>query len=342
MLNDFCGINTENYYDNLLRYLYFAFYAENGDADNYTVSSEQVLSELKNSASKYGGELVNGRYSSKMFSSYDSNFTEVNVKADENRSLTSEVISQTWWEKLLGLDGSIADKTTYDDIQAIYPIQSSDLKGTPEEISKRLYIDKTDVADLKALFSEKGDTNTVYLFRYMQSEYTAHEVTEYKHTTDWAVVGGNFNTYEAVDTNAYFAQMSVQLDFDIIDVTFTDKGEDAVIPVVADPIDIIPDVDPAPYPTVDEVKTFIQMLMEIWAWLKANWKWLAIAAVALIVGVPLIIAFLPSIIRFVVWCGKGLIKLLWWLVIGIAFVIASPVLLLIWIIKGFISLFKKE
>ena len=99
-----------------------------------------------------------------------------------------------------------------------------------------------------------------------------------------------------------------------------------------------PDIDT----TLDEMKAFLKMCKELWAWLKSNWKWLAIAAVALIVGVPLIIAFLPSIIRFVVLCGKGLIKLLWWLVIGIAFVIASPVLLLIWIIKGFISLFKKE
>ena len=94
----------------------------------------------------------------------------------------------------------------------------------------------------------------------MQSEYTAHEVTEYKHTTDWALIGGNFNTYEVADTNAYFAQMCVQLDFDIIDVTFSNGEKSTVIPVVSNPIDVVPDVTPPVYTQTDE---------EGFDWLKA-------------------------------------------------------------------------
>ena len=291
VLMDLSGIDAYTYYDNLLHYLYFAFYAENGDADNYTVSSEQVLDELEKSASKYGGILINGKYSSKMFESYDSNFTEVNIQADENFSLTSEVLSQTWWEKLWGLDGTVSDTTTFDGIQAIYPIKESDLDGTDAEISKRLYIDEADVSELQTYFNENSGKNTVYLFRYMQSEYTAHEVTEYEHTTDWALIGGNFNTYEVADTNAYFAQMSVQLDFDIIDVTFSSGEVNTVIPVVSDPIDVVPDVTPPVYTEPEEDNEWL--------------KWLKIIIAAIFI-IALVIFLSPLLKPLLATIGKGI------------------------------------
>lgn len=291
VLMDLSGIDAYTYYDNLLHYLYFAFYAENGDADNYTVSSEQVLDELEKSASKYGGILINGKYSSKMFESYDSNFTEVNIQADENFSLTSEVLSQTWWEKLWGLDGTVSDTTTFDGIQAIYPIKKSDLDGTNAEISKRLYIDEADVSELQSYFNKNSGENTVYLFRYMQSEYTAHEVTEYEHTTDWALIGGNFNTYEVADTNAYFAQMSVQLDFDIIDVTFSNGEKDTVIPVVSNPIDVVPDATPPVYTVTDE---------------KIDWLKILKIVVAVILLLAVVIFCWPLVKPLFALIGKGL------------------------------------
>ena len=294
VLMDYCSIDAYTYYDNLLHYLYFAFYADNGDADNYTVSSEKVLDELTKSASRYGGILVNGKYSSKMFSSYDDDYTEVNIKADENFSLTSEVLSQTWWEKLWGLDGSVSEKTTFNGIQAIYPVQKSDLEGTDEQISKRLYISESEVADLQEYYNANSATNTIYLFRYMQSEYTAHEVTEYEHTTDWALIGGNFNTYEVVDTNAYFAQMAVQLDFDIIDVTFSNGEVDTVIPVVSDPIDVVPDVTPPVYTAPEEEEN------ELLKWLKIG--------ITAIFALAIVILCWPIIREVFAAVGKWIVK----------------------------------
>ena len=43
------------------------------------------------------------------------------------------------------------------------------------------------------------------------------------------------------DTNAYFFQQAVDLDFDIIEVSFTDEDGTTVIGVVADPLDIVHD-----------------------------------------------------------------------------------------------------
>ena len=50
--------------------------------------------------------------------------------------------------------------------------------------------------------------------------------------------------YDYVNTNAYFAEMWVQLDFDIIDVTMTKNGVDTVIPVVMSPVDLAADATP--------------------------------------------------------------------------------------------------
>lgn len=46
------------------------------------------------------------------------------------------------------------------------------------------------------------------------------------------------------DTNAYLCQMWVQLDFDIIDLTFTKDGVGTVIPVIMSPMDIAADGTP--------------------------------------------------------------------------------------------------
>jgi len=298
------GIDATTYYDEIVYYLRYLYYANTGDADNFVVSSQNVLNTLSNSALIYGGELVNGKYSKCMFSSVDDNFTEVNIKSDESFSLTSNKISQTWWENFWGLDGSVSEITTFDGIQAIYPVKEADLAGSNAEIGKRLYIDETDVHGFKQYFNAFKTSHTVYLFRYMQSEYVSHEVTEYKHTTDWALIGGNFNTYEVVDTNAYFAKMSVQLDFDIIDVTFSNGEADTVIPVVSNPIDVVPDVTPPviTMPDEEEEPSWLDTLKKVLL--------LLVGVVLLIVFWPIIKILLTSIVKFIAWIIRKIGELL--------------------------------
>ena len=85
----------------------------------------------------------------------------------------------------------------------------------------------------------------MYLFRYCQSEYLCYEVAEYlRGEGGQGLAGKNFG-YDFVDTNAYFMQMWVQLDFDIIDLTFTKDNVDTVIPVVMSPTDIAADGSPS-------------------------------------------------------------------------------------------------
>ncbi|MBQ8308248.1 MAG: hypothetical protein IJX96_00265 [Clostridia bacterium] len=60
------------------------------------------------------------------------------------------------------------------------------------------------------------------------------------------------DTWEQVDTNAYFFQQTVNLDFDIIDVTFSNGTTETVIPVVANPIDVVPDATSPVYTQSDK------------------------------------------------------------------------------------------
>ena len=268
------GKNIETLYS-----MYFAG-DETDSADHYTVSSEDILADLKASKNKYGGYLINGKYSDKMFESVAEEWTDVTIRADETFSLTDEIIDRNWWEKFWGLSGDVTTNT-FDGISAIQKVTESDMEGTAQEISRRLYIDRADYNDFNDFYQSNKSFCSVYLFRYQVSDYIAQEATLLKENT--GVFG---NTFKDVDTNAYFFQQTVNLDFDIIDVTFSNGSFETVIPVVSNPIDVVPDATPPVYTQSDK---------------KLNW-WLIIAAliliIVLIVSLP---NWLPLLIKGIVW-----------------------------------------
>ena len=268
--------------------LYMLFYAGSGtdSADNYTVSSEDILLKLKESVAKYGGELVNGKYSEKVFSHVDENYTEVNIKADEEYSLTSEKIAQSWWEKIFGLS-HVETSTTFNGIQAIYPVKESDLSGTAEEVAKRLYISQGDYAKFKEYYEANKELCTIYLFRYQTSDYVAQEASLLVQEKDWL----GDEVWNKKDTNAYFFYQTVNLDFDIIDVTFSNGETDTVIPVVSNPIDVVPDATPPVYTESDVLNEWM--------------KWIRLAVIC-IVAIVLIIVFWQFVGPF--------FKAIWWII----------------------------
>ena len=137
-------------------------------------------------------------------------------------------------------------------IKAIYDVKEEDLEGTPEEVCKRLYISTSDYEDFIEFYEDNKEDNVIYLFRYQQNEYFAQEASLLK---TGLVNGQNgvrkefFGT--GIDTNAYFFKGTVNLDFDIIQLTFNLKGKETVIPVVADPIDVFHEATPPPFSTRD-------------------------------------------------------------------------------------------
>lgn len=155
-----------------------------------------------------------------------------------------------WWQKLFDY-GFSWPKThnTLKDIKPIYTLRGSDLVGTNAAISERLLVNIEDVPKLKAAYTVAAAQNErIILFRFAHTDYYA--VPAFR-----SGYSGSIN-----DTDTFVAQMSIFLDFDIIDLTFNRNGNYTVIPAVSDPIDIINGIDP-PKEELNWLKLILAILM---------------------------------------------------------------------------------
>ncbi len=280
----FGSILSSGYAQQQMKQLNYLFYAENGNADEYVLSADDIIAYLINYTSAHGGTLVNDKYSAELFESVDDEFTDVNIRADKTFSLTSETIDRSWWNRLWGSDGEVTDSVTYDGIEAIKEVTAGDVTGNETTDCTNLFIGAADYDEFKAFYdTATAADETVYLFRYYVSEYYAAECTEFEMPAR-DLTSSAYGSADELDTNAYLAQMWVQLDFDIIDVTFTNGGVDTVIPVVSSPIDVVADATP-PIETTSDIE-----------W----WK-IILMVVALLFIIILFAPVLPYILKAVIW-----------------------------------------
>lgn len=256
--------------------LYWLAYAGEGtdSADGYVLSSEEIETKLKEYTLKYGGELVNDRYSRVLFDTVADDFTEVNIRADEEYSLTNEVLGSSWWDKLWG----ITYPSTFDGIKAIYEVTDADFKDDEKATCDGLLLAERDYAGFKEFYDANKAENVVYLFRYQVTDFISSEAT---HFVPESGLGEKIGAWNTEDTNAYFMQETVNLDFDIIDVTCTKDNVETVLPVVSSPIDNIPDGTPPVHTTSDA---------------RLAWWQILLAALALILVVWLLLKFAPVLV----------------------------------------------
>jgi len=245
------GMDNDNTtsFDRFMYYLRYLFYADNGNADTYTLPAEKLIGDRKNGdkgwfetyTSAYGGTLINNRYSKDLFETVDGKFTDITISSNDTYKLTDNTVSDSVWDRMFG--NSLKAENSYE-FSAIQKITVNDISRLTDKsvFCETYYVAESDYSDFtNYVRSAAAKNETVYLFRYYQSEYVSNEATEYKRVSKWALVGGNYNAYEYVDTNAFFCQMWVQLDFDIIDLTFTKDNVVTIIPVAMSPIDIAAD-----------------------------------------------------------------------------------------------------
>ena len=272
------GYNYTSTVESVLTKLNYVFYAENGNADDYTLPAEELVGDRQSNkkgwfetyTEKFGGPLVNDRFSAALFASADSSFTDKTITNTDTFSLMSVTTSQNLWQKIWGTS------TSYTNTYRMSAIQDVTYEDMENAASKSAFCDAFYVAesDYDELYSyvktAKVQDETVYLFRYYQSEYFAVELSEGVWETGWytETVGDMTRPaygrhYEGKDTNAYLCQMWVQLDFDIIDLTFTKDGVDTVIPVVMSPMDIAADAAPPLITTIDGKLKWWQILLGI-------------------------------------------------------------------------------
>ena len=251
-------------------------------ADTFKVNGEEIKKQmLEQSANYQGSDKVVGKYAPYLFSSIADTMTEVNIPKDKEFALTNNTISANWWQKLFGMQTVVPD--TYNGIKAIFAVQDTDMSNDNAVLSERLYIDKSDCdefRDYRANAKKAG--KTTYLFRYQVSDYISEEATLYFKEEKWY----SDNLASKIDTNAYFFTEKLNLDFDIIDLTFTKDGAETVLPVLMSPMDIIPDADPPIDTTSDK---------------DPEWWKIILAVLALIVLLVLLWPILPPIINALIW-----------------------------------------
>lgn len=254
--------------------LYWLAYAGDGtdSADEYVLSSEEIETKLKEYTLKYGGELVNDRYSRVLFDIVADDFTEVNVRANEEYSLTNEVLGSSWWDKLWG----ITYPSTFDGIKAIYEVTDADFKDDEKATCDGLFIAERDYAEFKEFYDANKAENVIYLFRYQVTDFISAEAT---HFVPESGLGEKIGAWNSEDTNAYFMQETVNLDFDIIDVTCTKDNVETVLPVVSSPIDNIPDGTPPVHTTSDKELAWWQIFLAVLALILVVWLLLKFAPV---------------------------------------------------------------
>ena len=262
------------------------------------LSSEALQQGLIDNTEKYGGELVNDRYSRVLFDSVSNDFTDVEISADFEFDLRSEVLGSSWWDKLW--DITYDHSEAFDGIKAIEAVSEDDFVYAGDEVDvsatcDELYIAEADFLEFERFYNANKDDNVIYLFRYQVSDYIASEATLFE-PEDFIVTSWN----KTGDSNAYFMQQTVNLDFDVIDVTFTKGNVSTVIPVVAAPVDNIPDGTPPVYTEDDKPDM---------DWL----KWL-FAALALIIVLIILAPLLPYVFKFLLWLLMLPAKFVVWII----------------------------
>lgn len=291
--------------ENDLSKLNYCFYAENGDADRYTLSAEALVGDSQSGkkgwfetyTAKHGGEKIIDKYSKALFEKYDDKFTDVTITEKDSFKLTSVTSSQNLWQKIWGTSTSYTN--TYN-MRAIQKVTQDDIDNalSASAFCDEFYVAETDYDDLRDYVKKaKAKKETVYLFRYKQSEYFAVELVQGKYKTGLhtemigdknQLVYGRYFT--DTNTNAYLMQQWVQLDFDIIDLTFTKNGVDTVIPVIMSPMDIAADGTP-PLITTKDGLSWWQILLGIIAliviiWLLVKFALLIVYGIGKVVALP--------------------------------------------------------
>ena len=233
-----------NYYDALLnnsnanseRYdkLIFLFNSP-GSVDDYTVSRNALLEAMEAYTEEFGQGNAYGGFNDDLFQADSAGYdgaTYIDISGDDLFDLegfnTGNDLKNWIWEIFHGYDNP-----PIQDIEPIYPITERDLNLS--DLSNELYIAPQDEADFITYCEEQMEQDrTVYMFRYKVDDYTDKQAWVRKTSG----VGWVF------DEAASARYVTVDLGFDIISLGFqTDKGL-TIVPVVSDPINVIPDLEP--------------------------------------------------------------------------------------------------
>lgn len=288
--------------DEIADALYFLFYAN----DLY-VSVNEISNYVKNyDASHENGELdFLGGISADLFDlekskPNDATVIELDVdNADDKHDLLSYNDTHDFWDQVgdyglwNALLGRVPDDESITAVDPIVIVDENDFSLSKADLCEKYMINESDYEEFISYANAHKNGSKIVLFRYRVSDYESYDVRIYEGTG----MSGKTDC-------AYMFRQSIDLEFDIISLTFNKDGNYTVIPVVADPINVIGSGDPpADYSGNGWLSWLLQKLQEIWEWIVATlgsfaenwWKYLLVA-LAIIVGVPLAFYLIKTII----------------------------------------------
>ncbi len=209
--------------------------------------------------------------------------------------------TQKNWGFINALFNSVPKDTGMSDVTPIYIVTKEDMLLSDADFANKLVVNIKDVpkirqAYIKAhLMIDNGNfkqEEELILFRFAVTDYYAQTLDWYKSVN---------NSAELKSMCAYNARESIFLDFDIIQLTFTNSEEQTIIAVVNSPIDIVDDTTP---PTqvnpLSWLEDLIRRIMKILLWIG-----IVFAVVIALILLPYII----SLIKLIYTAIKNLIKM---------------------------------
>lgn len=226
--------------------LYILYKTHGANSADKTILIGQALRKIILEFSKEdSGYKLYDKYSRCLFDYY--NVFDRRISATDKYTLTSETITETWFQKVFGQPTIHQSFSTCNAVEEVNYDELADLKEKTDSeklISKKYFVAERDVDNfVQTCESNNAKGEKTYLFRYELTDYVASEVTFVKK--------GFLNMFVEDGTNGYFAQETVDLEFDIIDVEFTKGGQSYYIPCMMKPVDYFPDITPPVYTTED-------------------------------------------------------------------------------------------
>ncbi len=216
------------------------------DAKEYTLPSELIFNEMNSYSQKtndfscygYNPDLFienkeDLELSEFKYSIYDKDINDSDYVTGLN--LTNITIKDNWWKKYFGFN--FVEKEEEFKITPIESIKSSDFEGVSiEDFCNKYFIDSADYVDLKNFVETKEkDDCTTFLLRYQVNDYIS---TNAYHCW-YAESGGGF--IQPLNYANRLAVQIVNLNFDVIDLSFQLNDIITVMPVAMSPQDFTAD-----------------------------------------------------------------------------------------------------
>ena len=286
---NYSGESAQNIINRLNYVFWTGSYAQDS-ADSYSVDREELYNWMLAYNEKYGqagDKYIKVDYNE--YAPFNENLfadsllftTEVVVSADEKKSLTDEYLTANWWQKIWHKT-DVEYSTTFKDIEAIKKVTAEDMNYSDSALCEKLYIDENDIADFKKFYNlESLKGRTTFLMRFDVGEYQSIEVRQGKPDNDGQIVG-----FDDGDTNGYVFRENVYLNFNIIHCEFERNNEKIIIPVVANPIDVISSSRAPLYTKSDKEPP-------------SPWE-IIIALLCLIILIAIFMPILPSLVSLVI------------------------------------------